>query len=349
MPHSRPSRPAASGAMSPPAPPRTVPALPVRTGRRALCLAALGGLGPAGAALAQAPEATTGGTILVPGPEDGDCARWAGRAASALGRGLGKPAALRLTFLGGPDGVTAANRFATLDGVEGSRLLVLPGTAFHVLLTGATRARFEPRAWLPLMATWHRAVLAGRGPLPDRNGPARRVAVPTPDAPEAAALALLDHLGLPARAVPGTPEVAYAANEADALILVGPDPLAAARSLGATPWYHLGAPGEVESAEVPPLPSEGPAARGILAAVAGLQMRAALVLPNLTPSDAVAALRRATLRWAEEERGRPSDTPVPSALTGPATAAAYARLLPAPDATLAYRAWLESRLGWRAG
>jgi len=317
---------------------------PARPGRRALALAALG-LGLPGAARAQGTEAAPGGTLLVPGPEDGLCALWAGRAAASLGRGLGRPAPLRLAVLGGPDGVTAANRFATLDGGEGARFLVLPGTACHVRLTGATRARFEPRSWLPLMVSWHRAVLAGRGPLPGRDAAPLRIAVPSPDAPEAAALALMDHLGLPARAVPGTPEAAYAANEADALVLVGPDPLGAARGLGATPWYHLGTAGEAESAEIPTLGAEGPQAAGILAAVGGMQMHSALVLPNLTPADTVAALRRAALRWAEEERGQARSG---LALTGPSAVAAYARLLPEPDATLSYRAWLESRLGWRA-
>jgi hypothetical protein len=284
-----------------------------------------------------------GGTILVPGPEDGGCARWAARASASLSRGLHRPGALRLTYLGGPDGVTAANRFATLDGADGTRFLALPGWTCHARLTGATRARFEPRAWLPLLVNWHGAVLAGRGPLPARGGAALRVAIPSPDAPEAAALAALDLLGLPAQPVTGTPDTAFAAGEADVLILAGPDALARAQALGALPWYQF-SPVEGDGGEIPAFPSDTPAARGVLAAAAGLQMRAALVMPLLTPADTVAAWRRAAARWPEEERGQPE---VGQALTGPAATTAFALLTPPPDATLSYRSWLERRLGWR--
>ncbi|WP_073139283.1 hypothetical protein [Muricoccus roseus] len=322
----------------PPGAPRPAP-LPC-LGRRAAGLALLS-LALPRAGMAQAQE---GGTMLVPGPEDGGCARWAARASASLSRGLHRPGALRLTYLGGPDGVTAANRFATLDGAGGTHFLVLPGWTCHARLTGATRARFEPRAWMPLLVNWHGAILAGRGPLPGRGGAPLRVAIPSPDAPEAAALAALDLLGVPAQPVSGTPETAFAAGEADALILTGPDALARAQALGALPWYQLPWPGEAEAGEVPPFPSDSPVAKGVLAAAAGLQMRVALVMPLLTPADTVAAWRRAAARWPEEERGQP-DTG--QALTGPAAASAFALLSPSPDATLSYRSWLERRLGWR--
>ena len=57
---------------------------------------------------AQVPEAAT---LLAPGPEDGAAARLASRAAAALARGLVQASALRVSALGGPDGITAANRF----------------------------------------------------------------------------------------------------------------------------------------------------------------------------------------------------------------------------------------------
>jgi hypothetical protein len=321
------------------------PAFQPAIGRREAGLAVLSLAIPAllcrpGRAMAQ--EA---GSILVPGPEDGSCARWANRASAALARGLHRPGTLRLSYLGGPDGVTAANRFATLDGAEGPRFLALPGWTCHVRLTGATRARFEPGSWLPLLVTWQGAVLAGRGPLPSRNGAPLRVAIPAPDAPEAAALAALDLLGLPAQPVPGQPETAFASGEADALIVVGADPLARAQALGAVPWYQLN-PVEGDVSETPILPGTSPAARGVLAAAAGLQMRASLVMPTLTPADTVAAWRRAALRWQEEERAQSTEG---QALISAAAASAFALLVPPPDVTLAYRSWLDQRLGWRAG
>ncbi|MBP0494509.1 hypothetical protein [Roseomonas indoligenes] len=321
------------------APPALPPSPALR--RRAAGLALLGLAGLPRAARAQAEQ---GLTILVPGPEDGGCARWAARAAASLARGLHRPGSLRLSVVGGPDGVTAANRFATLDGAEGPRLLVLPGWTCHARLTGATRARFEPGTWLPLMASWQGAVLAGRGSLPGRGGAPLRVAIPSPDAPEAATLAALDMLGIAARPVTGAAETAFAAGEADALIVTGADPVAQARAIGAVPWYLLST-GEGEATEIPPLPGRSPEGRAVLAAAAGLQMRAALVMPPLTPADTVAAWRRAAARWQEEERAQPADG---QPLTGTAAGAAFALLNPPADATLVYRSWLERRLGWRA-
>ncbi|WP_140885398.1 hypothetical protein [Muricoccus nepalensis] len=322
------------------------PTGPLPSRRRALRVAALG---LAAAALrddparAQGPE---GATILAPGPEDGAGARWAARAAGALSRGMQRPGAMRLAVLGGPDGVTAANRFATLDGSQGPSLLALPGWTCHARLVGSTRARFEPRGWLPLLLSWQGAVLAGRGPLPGAAGAPLRVAMPSAEAPEAAALAALDLLGLPGRPFAGLPEAAFAAGEADALILAGPEAAARAQTLGATPWCAFPGPAEAEAAEAPPFPTGSPLAQAVVAAVAAMQVRAALVAPALTAADTVAAWRRAGSRWQEEERALPGEG---QPLAGAAAASAFALLLPPPDAVLDYRSWLDRRLGWRAG
>jgi hypothetical protein len=251
---------------------------------------------------------------------------------------------LRLTTLGGPDGVTAANRFATLEAGNGRTLLILPGLTCHTRLTGATRARFEPSAWLPLLMSWQGAVLAGRGPL-TASGVPLRVAIPAPDAPEAAVLAVLDQFGMPARPVPGEPEASFAAGETDVLVIHGPDPLARARALGMTPWYHLASPGIPEQGDVPPLPAASPAWGGVLAALAAMQMRAALVLPRLTSADRVAAWRWAAPRWQEESRAESIEG---QPLIGAEAVSAWAILNPPPDAVLSYRTWLERRLAWRA-
>lgn len=310
--------------------------------RRMLGLGAvsLGALGPAPA------RASEGVTILAPGPEDGDGARWAARAGQALARGMQRPGAIRLALLGGPDGVTAANRFATLDGGGGPGLLALPGWTCHARLTGSPRARFEPRAWVPLLLSWRGAVLAGRGPLPGRGGAPLRVAMPSAEAPEAAALAALDLLGLAALPLVGMPETSFAAGEADALIVLGPEPLARAQAMGATPWCGFPGPAEAERAELAPFPLSAPLARAVVAAVAAMQIRAALVAPVLSAADSLAAWRMAAPRWQEEERATPrEDQP----LVGTSAAEAFALLTPPPDAVLDYRNWLDRRLGWRAG
>ena len=115
-------------------------------------------------------------------------------------------------------------------------------------------------------------------------------------------------------------------------------------------WYRCCSRSERVNNSRPHLPvvaitAASPGARAVLAAAAGLQLRAALVMPPLTPADTVAAWRRAALRWQEEERAQPGDG---HALVGAPAAAAFALLNPPPDAVLAYRNWLERRLGWRA-
>ena len=304
----------------------------------------LGALGFGMLALSSA-RATEGATILVPGPEDGACARWATRAAGIMARGTQRAGTTRLSVLGGPDGVTAANRFATLDGAGGPSLLALPGWTCHARLTGSSRARFEPRSWLPLLLSWRGAVLAGRGPLPARGTPVR-VAMPSAEAPEAAVLAAMDLLGLSGLPLVAQPEAAFAAGEADALIVLGPEPLARAQAMGATPWYGFPGPAELERAEVAPFPLSAPLARAVTAAVAALQVRAVLVAPVLSAADSVAAWRMAAGRWQEEERTMPGED---QPLVAASAAEAFALVTPPADAVLDYRNWLERRLGWRPG
>ncbi|MBI0534327.1 hypothetical protein D9599_01905 [Roseomonas sp. KE2513] len=324
-------------ALPPPAPRGDAPLT-----RRALGLGAIA-IGTLGSIPVRASE---GATILAPGPEDGGCARWAARAGQALARGMQRPGTIRLALLGGPDGVTAANRFATLDGTGGPSLLALPGWTCHARLTGSPRARFEPRAWVPLLLSWRGAVLAGRGPLPGRGSAPLRVAMPSAEAPEAAALAALDLLGLTALPLVGMPEAAFAAGETDALIVLGPDPLTRAQAMGATPWYGFPGPSETERVEIAPFPLSAPLARAVVAAVAAMQIQAALFAPVLSAADSLAAWRMAAPRWQEEERATSRDD---QPLVGTSAAEAFALLTPPPDAVLDYRNWLDRRLGWRAG
>lgn len=316
---------------------------------------------PGAAALAPASPvpaslAPDSATLLLPGPEGGAAAQWARGVAAGLARGLPHAVALRTVTLGGPDGVTAANRFATLEAGDGRTLLVLPGLAAHARLVGESRAQFQPEGWLPLCVSWQGAVLAGRGVLAPTAARPLRLALPGPDAPEAAALLALDLLGLPAIPVfgiaGGEAAAALAQGVADAMVIAAPAAAAQARRQGLTPWLELDTPGRRENPELPAasaLPAIRPAPLAAAqAGFAALRLRAALMLPGLTSADVVAAWRRAALLWQEDEAKQPAETTAP-ALVGAEARATIAPLCPAADAVLAYREWLLRRLRWQAG
>ena len=116
------------------------------TASRRLLLAAL----PAALATALASRAGAqallpgSASLLVPGPEGGLHARWAERLAQAIATGAPTAVRLQADILGGADGVTAANRFATEAAPDGRSLLVLAGAAAQARLAGDSRAKFGP-------------------------------------------------------------------------------------------------------------------------------------------------------------------------------------------------------------
>ncbi|NGM21314.1 hypothetical protein G3576_14925 [Roseomonas stagni] len=315
-------------------------------------LAALGVAARPVLAATPVPEAAI---LLSPGPEDGPEARMAGRAAAALARGLVQASALRVTVLGGPDGITAANRFASSTAPDGRVLLLLPGLAAQAQLVGDSRARYEPRQWPALCASLQAAVVAGRGAPAD--GTPLRVALPGPAAPEAAALLALDLLGRRAAPVFGlsgaAAEAAVSQGQVDALVLCGGAPGPRAAALGLTPWFAFDAAGGGRDALAPEIPSLGdlipdPHRPDLLeaarAAGAAMRTRALVVLPQLTSADVVALWRGAAQRWAEE----PADEGARRVGAAEATMLS-STLCAAPDIALAYREWLLRRLNWRAG
>ncbi|MDJ0386507.1 hypothetical protein QMO56_00155 [Roseomonas sp. E05] len=297
------------------------------------------------------PDSTT---LLLPGPEGGAAAQWAQDVAARLARGLPHAVALHSLVLGGSDGVTAANRFATTEAGDGRLLLAMPGLAAQARLIGESRAQFDPEGWLPICVSWQPAVLAGRGRDPLSGNRPLRLALPTPGAPETAALLALDLLGHPA--VPlfnltgRAAEAALAAGEVDAMVIAAPAAARRAAELGLTPWLELEVPGR---RDYPDLPSTARAATHPLplaaaeAGFAALRLRTALMLPRLTSADVVAAWRRAALRWQEEEAHQPAEGAT-LALVGAEARAMVAALTPAPTAVLAYREWLLRRLGFQA-
>ncbi|HWX46786.1 MAG TPA: hypothetical protein VNZ61_01865 [Roseomonas sp.] len=330
-----------------------------RLGRRD-CLGfgalALTGLSGARAAAQPQPAALVpdSATLLLPGPEGGAAAQWAQGVATGLARGLPHAVALRSLVLGGPDGITAANRFATMEGGDGRVLLVMPGSAAHARLIGESRAQFDPEGWLPICVSWQGALLAGRGPWPPTGGRPLRLALPAPDAPETAALLALDLLGHPAVPIfnlagPAA-AAAIAAGEADALVIAAPSALRRAAAMGLTGWLELEVPGRRDHPELPSTAEASARPVPLAAAEAGfaaLRLRAALMLQRLTSADVVAAWRRAALRWQEDESHQPAETTA-LALVGAEARSLTAALTPPAPAVLAYREWLLRRLGFQA-
>lgn len=306
-------------------------------------------------AAANVPEAAT---VIAPGPEDGPAAAFAMRAARGLARGLVQAAALRVTVLGGPDGITAANRFAASAAPDGRMLLVLPGLAALALLIGDSRARYEPRHWPAISGSLMPAALAVRENL--TPGAPLRLALAGPSSPEAAALLALDLLGRAATplVLPTgiSAETAVAQGAADALVLAGPAIPARAAALRLQPVFAFDSRGAARDPGLPDVPALGEvlpdpprmelmeAAR---AAGAALRTRGLLVLPPLTSADAVALWRGAAQRWTDE-----ATTVIEAGtrrLLPEEASAALAALCPPPEVALAYREWLQRRFGFRTG
>lgn len=324
--------------------------LPRRLLIGAATAAALGGRAWAQTAVPEAAE------LIAPGPDEGLAAGFAQRAARGLARGLVQAAALRVNVLGGPDGVTAANRFAASTPPDGRLLLVLPGAACQARMIGDSRARFDPGAWPAVTGSAVPALLAGRAPPP---GSPLRVALPGPAAPEAAALLALELLGRPAMPVfvsgGVAPEAAVLAGAADAVVLTGRAVLARAGAIGLTPWFALDGRDGAREPDAPGVPGLGelvdPARAEQVAAVraagAALRVRGLLVLPALTSADSVALWRAAARRWADEEAEAPETGA--RRLAPEEAADLLATLCPAPEATASYRDWLARRLAFQAG
>ncbi|RAI60564.1 hypothetical protein [Roseicella frigidaeris] len=319
--------------------------------RSGLGLLAAGAIG--GPAAAMLPAAAT---LLIPGPEDGALARIAHPLGGALARGASAALRMNEMVLGGPDGVTAANRFATEAAPDGRMLLLLPGAAALARMVGDPRARYDATGCLPVCAVQGPALVVGRAAF-TATGPAPRLGLAAPDMAGAAALLGLDLLGLHASPVVGLgglpAEAALAQGLAEAVLLTGPDLPARLAATGGQPWFTLEPAGQRDP-HFPTLPSvhdyalDGPPPlrAALIAASACARLQAALVLPALTPANLVAAWRSAVQRWLEDET-RQGLAPGLRALAGADAAPLVAALSPPPGATLAYREWLLKRLGWR--
>ena len=336
------------------------PSTPDACARRSL-LAALPFLPPLPLAGAGAGQAGGGARLLVPGPEENGTALWGRRLAAQAARPPLPATRLEIELLGGPDGVTAANRFATAASPDGRVLLLLPGLAGQARLVGDPRARFDPAGWLPVCAMAQPALVAGRLPLPRGRVTAPiRLGLAAPDHPASAALLAFDLLGIAAVPVLGVPpaqaDAALAQGAVDAVVLLGADAPARLAALAAVPWLALGGGGREPPTALAGLPGAAAAAAptaprslqaALEAALAATQLQAALVLPALTPADRVALWRGAAQRWLEEEARQPGEAAAHVRDAGQAPPLLGALAVPTA-AMQAYRDWLQQRFGWRA-
>lgn len=319
-------------------------------------------LGLAGAALpASVPRPAAArlpsrATLLVPGPEEGGLALWSRRLAEALPRSAAAAVGLDCNVLGGPDGVTAANRFATLAAPDGRTLLVLTGAAGQARLVGDPRARFDLSGWPPVCAVQAPALVVGRAPMPASAAVPLRLGLGSAEAPASAALLALDLMRHRVTPVPGLgpaqAEAALAEGAVEAIVLQGTEALARLAALGARPWFSLDpTPGRAPLPEVPRLfdlldGGSAPLAAALRSAGACAGLAAAVVVPALTPADHLALWRGAARRWLEEEaRIAPAGVLLLAGLEATPLLSAMAA---APEASLAYREWLLRRLRWRA-
>lgn len=314
-----------------------------------------------------------GAALLVAGPEQGPLSRWARLVATALAGGLPPRCAIRISSVGGRDGVTAANQFGARIAPDGCTLLFAPGAAVLAWLVGEGRAKFDVGSWLPVCAAASPGLLVGRfGPETLRAGGVLRLAVDRLSGPDPAgllALALLGGVPWPVAGLgPAAAEAALLRGALDAVLLTGEGvPVRAARlaAHGLRPVASFGALGpdgvmgrDPAFPEVPQVtelasalrghPPAGPLFRAWQGCAAAAQLTFGLELSALTPAGLVALWRRAGSAAMQE----PNLAAALAAgglrpLTGPAALANARTLAVDVPALLALRQWLSTRKNWR--
>ena len=303
-------------------------------------------------------------TLIIAGPEggglDGASRRLLGGLASHL------PAGTRIgrSTVGGVDGVTGANQFATLAAPDGAAALLVPGAASIAWLVGDSRVHFDPSHWVPVLAGLGPAIVVGRAgePRPRAGAPLRMAGSAANGATLAGLLAF--HL-LGARVVPvgglDSDRAALAALRAgmiDALLLRD-SRLLAELPADAEPLFGFGMPDaagilqrDLLNPAVPTLAeyaafaghrvAAGPLYDAWRCAAGAAQLDYALVLPSLTPASAVALWRDAGSHALGRDGAAETTVIYASAAAGLMRA-----LTPNSAALLDLRNWLASKLGWQ--
>ena len=338
----------------------------------------LSGMGVAWAGLAAGPALGAGAaaerSLIVAGPPGGRVDRWADVLAPALGLGMAGHAPLPRRHVGGLDGVTGANRFQARGDPDGGTALLAPGAALLAWLAGDVRAKFNPARWVTVWACTGPAALVSRHAL--AAGRTLRVAAAGPAGPELPFLLALDLMGVKA--------VLSGAQEADALVMQGPElagGLAATGADGMRPVLTLGALGADAAFVADPLLPEVPTVlqatgqalgqalgqaraqagaqagpgegrpelwAGLQAAVAAALLDAGLMLPQLTPAASVSVWRQACEASRQDAAVVDEAARQRTRLLSPVDAArCMGRVAGDAGALLAVRGWLAARHEWR--
>ena len=316
--------------------------------------------------------------LIVAGSAETPCGAWASRLAPDMAEELGQPP-FELSFTTGWDGVTGANLFDAQEQLSSaSSTLLVPGTALMAAMTGDSRVHYAYQRWLPVLTICQPSVVVGHVSLHRSLGvilssKTTRVAVSTPTGPELATLLAFDLLALRPLPVSGyaTPDAAMAAltsGVVDAIQLpmdaALKDRLAMLDPKGFTPLFlntpaqQTSTPGDLARPPTFPTillrerrtstPAFLPLAWQAIASAASL--KAALVLPLLTPPAKVARWRHA----AETCAGKLSLQQIALAngqtvLSGAKCIAYYGMTMPDVNVGLALRRWLALNLPrWRS-
>lgn len=314
-----------------------------------------------------------GATLLLAGPRDGLLDGWSRRLAPALARAMPPGPPLHRHLVGGGDGVTAANRFATATAPDGETALMMPGEAARAWAVGDARVHYEVGQWVPVLAGLAPGVLVGRGQgLALRPGQRLTLAAASPVGADLPAFLALDLLRVETAPLFGLGtaaqrQAAFAQRAADLVFLQGQGvaaELAALRRLGGRPIFSLGVLDATGRSRRDPLlpripdfaeflreraarPPEGALAGAFAALAASSRLAFGLALPGLTQPALVALWRLAGRAAARDHAivtaARDSGLRL---VAGPVAIANLAALAASTEVLLGLRHFLATRLGW---
>jgi hypothetical protein len=315
-----------------------------------------------------APLADDGPTIAVAGPLGSDVAQWATLLRGALSSRLADGDKLRLSYLGGRDGVIGTNIFDARALPDGQAALLLPGGAPLARLVGDSRVKFDVADLEPVLAVVSSGVLCIRSNSVSLSGGLAGVTIrlgcDAMVAPGLAVLMALAMLGAKPQPVMASPDCLEAARrgEVDAVFARGlhmPGQLTALSHLGLMPVFSVGFPGQGLSADtdlnLPDLavllarsrPERDPLLHAWRAVTAASLLEAVLALPCLCPASSLARWRAAcdqALADAKLSDRLPGNIRL---LTGSDSAAAFDSVMAGGPAQDALRRWMATQLDWR--
>lgn len=311
--------------------------------------------------------------LIVAGSAETPCGIWASRLAPDMAEEL-EQTPFDLSFTTGWDGVTGANLFDAQEQLSSaSSTLLVPGTALMASMTGDSRVHYAYQRWLPVLTICQPSVVVGHVSLHRSLGTilgnkTTRVAVSTPTGPELPTLLAFDLLALRPWPISGyaTPDSAIAAltgGLVDAIQLpvdaALKDRLTLLDSKGFTPLFLNSAttqPVTQPEITLPPTfptillrerrtstPAFLPLAWQAIASAASL--KAALVLPLLTPPAKVARWRHAADTCASKlDLQQIALANGQTLVSGAKCIAYYGMTMPDVNVNLALRRWLALNL-----